>query len=279
MENFYTVQQIKDRLSISTYVFWGHRPFGERALEELVRHGIVRIELLESPEQYDMSDKRSMKWVGESCRSCGVEVVAYHCFKTNFSDIDGEVQRQERVDRCRHQIDTMLELGGKLWGSHAMDPDDVMVKSYEELARHIEGTEAAITVENTTRGPQIEDRVEFLDAMDHSQVGMILDIGHVRNADDLNPMTLPGGPTQILEQCGHRLRHIHLHGFKKGQDHHPPLVEGDEIQWVELFDMLRKIGYPGVLNFEPRGEPSHSNSVEYAGQAPERIVELAAGGD
>ena len=74
-------------------------------------------------------------------------------------------------------------------------------------------------------------------------------------------------------------RHIHMHGFKKGQDHHPPLVEGDEIQWVELFAKLREIGYAGVLNFEPRGEPSHSNSVEYAGQAPERIVELAAGGD
>jgi hypothetical protein len=37
---FYTVDEIKDRQSMSTVVFWKYRPIGERAMEELARHGI-----------------------------------------------------------------------------------------------------------------------------------------------------------------------------------------------------------------------------------------------
>jgi sugar phosphate isomerase/epimerase len=210
----------RNKLSISTLVFWEYRPIGQSTLEELARHGIRRIELLESPEQFDMADVRSMRFIKEACRSCGIEVVAYHAHKTNFSDLDTEVKRIERVDFCRRQIDTMLDLGGKLWGSHARAADATLVKCYEELARHVEGTPAAIAVENfTAERMWVEDRMAFLDEIDHPQVGMILDIGHVRNHDGANPMTIPGGLTRVLEMCGSRLCHVHLHGFKDGVDH------------------------------------------------------------
>jgi sugar phosphate isomerase/epimerase len=116
----------------------------------------------------------------------------------------------------------------------------------------------------------------FLDEIDHPQVGMILDIGHVRNPDGANPMALPGGPTRVLELCGRRLCHVHLHGFKDGVDHFPPFVEGDTIQWVELFRMLRAVGYSGYMNFEPSGEPRHLNAIEATALVPERIVEMDA---
>ncbi len=275
---FTTAEGIRQRLSISTLVFLGYRPFGEAALEELTRHGIRRIELLESPEQYDVGDWRSMEHVGETCRQCGVEIAAYHAYKTNFSDLGSEAERRERVDLCRRQIDTLLKLGGTLWGSHAREADEVVEKSYEELARHIEATDAVITVENFGReGTTVDDRVAFLDRMDHPQVGMILDIGHERTPDGINPMTQPGGPTAILEKCGHRLRHLHLHGFKDGADHHPPLVDGDEIQWRELFEMVGKVDYPGVLNFEPRGLlENHPDTLGYIERAPENLAALAS---
>ena len=274
---FSTAEAIRERLSISTLVFDGYRPIGDGALNELTGHGIHRIELIESPEQYDVSDWRSMQHVGETCRQCGVEIAAYHSYKTTFSDVSSESERRERVDRCRRQIDTMLRLGGTLWGSHARETDAVVVKSYEELARHIEGTDAVITVENFGRdGTMVADRVAFLDRLDHPQVGMILDIGHERTADGVNPMTVPGGPTALLEKCGHRLRHLHLHGFKDGADHHPPFVEGDEIQWRELFEMIGKVDYPGVLNFEPRGLlENHPDTLGYIERAPEHLAALA----
>lgn len=274
---FYTVKEIKERLSISTLVFLQYRPVGESTLGELARHGIRRIELLESPEQFDMTRAGSMRYIGETCRSCGIEVGAYHAHLTSFSDLDTEEKRVARVDVCRRQIDTMLELGGVLWGSHARVADATLVKCYEELARHVEGTEAVIAVENFTgEGMWVEDRMAFLDEIDHPQVGMILDIGHVRTPDGVNPMTLPGGPTRVLELCGRRLRHVHLHGFKEGVDHFPPIVEGDGIQWVELFRMLHAVGYPGFMNFEPSGEPRHQGALQAVSAAPERIVEMAA---
>jgi sugar phosphate isomerase/epimerase len=274
---FYTPDELRERLSISTYVYWKFRPIGIRALEELAAHGIRTIELLQSPEQFDMTDMRSMRFIRDACRACGIQVGAYHANQINFAGLDTETKRKERVDLCRRQIDTMLELGGDVWGSHAGEADATLFKCYQELARHVENTNARIAVENfVTPGKWIEDRMRFLKEMDHPHVGMILDTGHVRDSAGENPMTVPGGPTRVLELCAERLIHIHMHGFKEGRDHHPPFVEGDTIQWVELFRMLYAKEYAGHMNFEPSGEPIHRGSVQATGKAPERIVEMEA---
>ena len=276
MNTFYTVEELRRRLSISTLVFWQYRPVDERSLEEVARQGIGRIELLESPEQFDMSDPGSMRLVGEACRAAGVSLGAYHAQKTNFTDIDTDNKRRELVDFCRRQIDTLAELGGNIWGCHVRHGDAVALRSYEELARHVESTPVSIMVENfAAKGLSVEDRMAFLEELDHPQVGLILDIGHLRDDARRNPMTLPGGPNRILRGCADRLKHIHLHGFKQGRDHFPPLAEGDEIQWIELFRGLHQIGYQGYINFEPAGEPRHQGSLQATGEMPERIVAAA----
>lgn len=274
---FYSVDEIKKRQSMSTVVFWKHRPIGERAIEELARHGIKKVELLESPEQFDMTDRRSMQYVGDAFHAQGIQVVAYHAHMTNFTNLETEEKRRARVDHCRRQIDTMAELGGNVWGSHATETDGTLFKCYSDLLRHIEGTQIVILIENfKEEGLWVEDRLSFLEKMNHPQVGMILDIGHVRNPDGVNPMTIPGGPTRILSMCRRHLRHVHLHGFKDGVDHYPPLADGDAIQWVELFRVLYAIGYDGHINFESKGEPKHLNTIEATALAPERIVALEA---
>ena len=260
---------------MSTVVFWKYRPIGERTLGELVRNGITKIELLESREQYDMTDLRSMNYVKEICDAYGIKIVAYHAHSTHFEGVDTEQKRKIEVDRCRHQIDTMIELGGKVWGSHAKTMNGTLQKSYEDLARHVEGTDVAVAIENFKAEEYwVEKRVAFLDKIDHPQVGMILDVGHVRNKAGVNPMTVPGGPTEVLDMCKKRLCWIHLHGFKDGVDHFPPFAEGETMQWVEIFRMLRKIGYSRNINFEPKGEPKHFNTIEETAKAPMRIVEL-----
>ena len=125
----YSEQEIGKRQSISTLVFHGYRPVAERALADLAHDGIEQIELLESPDQFDMTDSHSIGWINEACRAQGIRIAAYHCWKTHFNDIDTEVMRVQRVDRCRAQIDTMLEVGAHryislmstcsfcLWGS------------------------------------------------------------------------------------------------------------------------------------------------------------------
>jgi len=275
---FYTAAEIRERLSISTLVLLRYKPLCEQSLTELVENGIGRIELIESLEQYDFSDRDSMRYVGQICSAVGVQIAAYHAHKTNLNHVDTELRRREWVERCKHQIDTLAELGGTVWGCHAGDTQDgVVKKSYEELARHCEGTSVVITVENFSRdGVFVEDRVRFLDELDPPTVGMILDVGHVRDGGHQNPMTRAGGPTEVVGICAHRLKNIHLHGFVD-TDHYPPFYEGDRIQWVELFRMLKSVDYEGLINFEPSTKRARKGVIEVIGAFPERIVEMANG--
>ena len=272
---FYTTSELRERLSISTFVFWDDRPVCEQSLMDLAAHGIHKIELLENPQQFDMADAGSMRLVGRMCDTCGIEIIGYHANQTNFSGIETEKDRIARVDKCRRQIDTMLSLKGVVWGPHVMAGDATAIRCYQELSRHIDGTDAVITVENFGgQDTRISDRMTFLESIGHRQVGMILDIGHVVNDDGVNPMTLAGGPTKVLNSCRKHLKHLHLHGFKNGADHHPPQVEGDGIQWVELFRKLGEIGYAGVFNFEPA---AHANAIAATASMPERLVALGSG--
>lgn len=68
----FTKDEIIKRLSISTQAFKYHKPLCEGSLAELVRHGIRQIELIESPEQYDLADGESMQFVSRMCRNVGV---------------------------------------------------------------------------------------------------------------------------------------------------------------------------------------------------------------
>jgi len=273
---FYSAEKLRARLSISTLVFRQYQPVALAALEELATCGIRKIELLESPGQFDMCNADSMKLLGAVCSSCGIEVVAYHAHLTHFSDIDSESKRQERVDVCRRQIDTMLELGGNVWGSHARQSDETVKQSYQELAQHVEGTGAYIAIENFGGELSVEARMCFLDEINHPQVGLILDTGHDCDPNGVNPMCAAGRTTEVISLCHERLCHIHMHGFKDGRDHFPPFVDGDGIQWVELFEALYATGYSGHMNFEPAGKPAHQTSTQAVGSVPERIVEMAA---
>lgn len=273
---FYSVAELRRRLSISSIIFLGFEPVCERSLEKLASAGIKNIELLESPEQFNMADLRSMKAIKEACDATGVRVGAYHCFRTNFDGIESEEERIKRVDKCKRQIETLIEFGGTFWGNHATEQDRNFYTCFTELVRFVEGTNVTIVVENFSRpGLLISDRIGFIDEVDHPQLGFLLDTGHEKDVDRKNPIARPGGAKAIIDKCGHRLKHIHMHGFKQS-DHYPPMCEGDRIPWVELTSALYAAGYEGLFNFEPVGEPRNpqKETIEAVGRFPEVISAL-----
>ena len=274
--NFYSVSELRGRLSLSSIIFLGFEPVCERSLEKLALAGIKNIELLESPEQFDMTDMRSMKGIKEACDATGILTGAYHCHKTNFNDIDTEEERAKRVDKCKRQIETLIELGGTFWGSHAAEQNRNFYACFAELVRFVEGTNATIVVENFGRpGLLIADRIGFIDEINHPQLGFLLDTGHEKDENGENPITRPGGAKAIIDKCGHKLKHIHMHGFKQS-DHYPPLCDGDRIPWVELTAALFSARYEGLFNFEPVGEPMNpqKETIEAVARFPEVISEL-----
>lgn len=64
----YNAQMIKERMSVSTLIFWRYRPLSEDSLNELVQHGINRIELLESPERKRPLSNRDIEFQKRLCR-------------------------------------------------------------------------------------------------------------------------------------------------------------------------------------------------------------------
>ena len=87
---------------------------------------------------------------------------------------------------------------------------------------------------------------------------MVVDIGHARDSQGLNPFTQPGVGRRWLADCGSRLRHVHLHDtFDRPEkpDHRPPLHDDGLIHWDDVVTGLHDAGYTGDLVFEDgRGE-------------------------
>ena len=74
---------------------------------------------------------------------------------------------------------------------------------------------------------------------------MIVDIGHTRDADGVNPFTTPEAARRTMAFCGNRLIHLHLHDFRE-TDHLAPM-DGD-IEWGEIFEAFRDIDYKGTVH-------------------------------
>ena len=86
-----------------------------------------------------------------------------------------------------------------------------------------------------------------VDEIGSDRFGMVVDVGHTRDEDGVNPFIKPDRARETLAQCGPRLIHLHLHDFLE-RDHIAPM-DGN-LQWAEVFGALKDIDYQGVFMFE-----------------------------
>ncbi len=119
----------------------------------------------------------------------------------------------------------------------------------------MEGFRIKLTTEN---GRNLRDYMAVVDDINSDRFGMIVDIGHTRDSDGINPFVKKEKARQTLAQCGNRVFHIHLHetfDLEQKADHRPPLHKNGIIEWGEVFAALKDIDYRGELVFEDgRGE-------------------------
>jgi sugar phosphate isomerase/epimerase len=255
-----------NRFSISTIVFRGYEPVCEKSLSKIARAGFRGIELLESPDQFDMTNLSSIQEINNVCRDCRLSIFAFHAHYLSFDDVTTNTELQRKLEICYRQLDALEACGGNFWACHVHDTDIIALRAFEALAHFIETRPLQIGIENFTRpGMWVEDRLAFLEKLDAPNVGLLLDIGHVRNSLGQNPMTLKNQAGPVILSTRSRLLHVHLHGFVDGVDHCPPLCQQDEIQWPEILDALSEIGYSGLYNFEPKGKPLHEGSIKQTG--------------
>ena len=254
-ETPWTAAEMSVRLGLSTAIYQKSR-LGAEQIAAIRRAGIARIELSIIQGCLDHTDQSQTAEILNACRSEGVAVVSVHGpFKLPYGSED-EAIRKTVVEESLVAIRFAREMGASIYVAH-FGCREHSKRTADELLRKTEDSGIVLTTENQV-GQTLQPYMDIVDAVGSDRYGMIVDIGHNRDDDGVNPFAKKDRARQTLAQCGHRLRHIHLHetfDLEQQPDHRPPLHPDGIIEWGEIFAALKEIGYSGELVFEDgRGE-------------------------
>ncbi len=254
-ETPWTAAEISARLGLSTAIHQKSR-LGAEQIAAIRRADITRVELSIIQGCLDHRDKSQTTEILNACRSEGVTVVSVHGpFKLRYGSED-EAIRKTVVSESLVAIHLAQEMGASIYVAH-FGSGEHSKRTADELLEQTEGSGIVLTTENQV-GQSLQPYIDVVDAVGSDRYGMIVDIGHNRDGDGVNPFVRKDRARHTLAQCGHRLRHIHLHetfNLEQLPDHRPPLHPEGIIEWGEIFAALKEIGYPGELIFEDgRGE-------------------------
>ena len=243
----WTAEEIEARLGASTVAFRTPpypRPIGAPEIAAMREVGLTRIEVtgIRSPYGFDFWDRGQLAEVKAACRNEGVSVVSVHGPNRPYAAVD-ENQRRTAVRDAVDATRVAEELGAGVIVFH-FGTDKQAERSVVDVLEQTEGSTIRLAVEN---GKDLRDFADVVDRVGSDRFGMIVDVGHTRDADGMNPLTRPGAARQTMAFCGHRLIHLHLHDFRE-TDHLAPM-DGD-IQWAEIFQAFRDIDYQGLFMFE-----------------------------
>jgi len=254
-ETTWTAAEISARLGLSTAVYQKSR-LGAEQIAAIRRAGITRIELSIIQGCLDYKDRDQAGEILNACRSEGVTVVSVHGpFKLPYGSED-ETVRKTVVQESLAAVRFAREMGASVYVAH-FGCREHSKKTAEELLRQTEDFGILLTTENQFR-ENLQSYMDVVDAVGSDRYGMVVDIGHNRDPDGVNPFVVKDRARSTLAQCGHRLRHIHLHetfDLEQQPDHRPPMHPDGIVEWGEVFAALKEIGYSGELIFEDgRGE-------------------------
>ena len=206
--------------------------------------GITRIELcgIRSPEHFDFGSPQQAADVVRECREQGVEIVSAHGPTVAYASKD-EDERQAAVKDAAHAARVAEDMGASVMVCHFGTTEESK-RTIADMLEELEGTTIRLANEN---GEDLRDYMAVVDEIGSDRFGMVVDVGHTRDEDGINPFIKPDRARETLAQCGPRLIHLHLHDFLE-RDHIAPM-DGN-LQWAEVFGALKDIDYQGFFMFE-----------------------------
>jgi len=207
------------------------------------------------PGCFDAGDKDQVKEVLGECERQKVSIVSIHgSLQLRYNDPD-EQKRQAASEHLLEEIRFAERAGAKIVVAH-FGTNDKSRKTVTELLEKTRDYKIRLTVENMRGG--LKPYAAFVDKIGSERFGMIVDIGHLRDEDGVNPMVKKGRAREVLAEGGRRIWHLHLHetfNLKTKPDHRAPMHPDGIIAWDEVFSALKAINYPGIFLFEDgRGE-------------------------
>jgi len=250
----YTALEIAARLGISMAVYQKER-LGARHIAAIRAAGISRIELLMMPQTFDLHDRAQVSEVLRECRRQKVTIVSVHGnLQRKYNDPDDE-KRRAAATHLLDEIRFAEQAGAGILVAH-FGTNDQSRKTVTELLEKTRDLRIRLTVENM-RG-SLRPYAAFVDKIGSKRFGLTVDIGHIRDAEGVNPLIKQGRAGEVFAQGGRRVWHLHLHdtfNLKTRPDHRPPMHPDGIIEWGEVFAAIKAINYRGVFLFEDgRGE-------------------------
>lgn len=266
-----TAEDIRQRLGFSTIAMPGDVAIGAREMAMIREAGIERVEIcgLHAPTHYDYHDKAQVAEIIAECRQQGITIAAIHGPGVPYNSPYEEVRRAA-VSEAVASARVGEEMGASIFVGH-FGIDEGSAKTVREMLDQLKGTEIKLTVEN---GGKLEDFAAFVDKVGSDRFGMVVDIGHTRDDDSVNPFVKPERARETMALCQDRLFHVHLHDFVDG-DHYPPF--DGTIQWDEIFGAFQDIGYAGEFMFEAVSRTSLEDTLEKTAAFPAEFVRRYGG--
>ncbi|MFC1605043.1 sugar phosphate isomerase/epimerase family protein [Planctomycetota bacterium] len=260
----YTTREITARLGISMAVYQ-KEPLGARHVAAVRAAGISRIELTMIPKSFDIHNRSHVSEILTECRRQKVTIVSVHGnLQRRYNDPDDE-KRRAAAAHLLDEIRFAEEAGAGILVAH-FGTNEQSRKTVTELLDKTRDLNIRLTVENMRGG--LKPYAAFVDKIESNRFGMTVDIGHIRDADGVNPLTKQGCTGEVFAQGGRRIWHLHLHDtfrLKTKSDHRAPMHPDGIIEWGEVFAAIKAIGYRGVFLLE-----------DGRGENPEQWVRLAA---
>ena len=266
-----TQEEIRRRLGISSVVRPAAERFGAGHIGMIREAGITRLEICgyHPPTHYDYHDAAQISEITAECRRQGIDIVSVHCPNLPYDCPYEEVRRtvvREAVASAR----VAEEMGASVYVVH-FGTNDRSGRTVHEMLDHLDGCSIKLATEN---GTNLKEYADFVDMIGSDRLGMVVDIGHTRDEDGINPFVKQERARETLALCEHRLIHLHLHDFAD-TDHYPPF-DGD-IKWDEIFSALQAIGYAGELMFEPVARVSIADTLSKTAGFPSQFARRYGG--
>ena len=110
--------------------------------------------------------------------------------------------------------------------------------------------------------------LDFINAIDHPNLGLLIDIGHVQISDE--------DPAAVIRRAGERLVYVHLDDNDGEGDLHWALLDGvltTETLW-DTFRALDEIGYAGAISLEL--SPQLSDPFQALQQSRQIVLDCGA---
>ena len=250
----WTAREIEARLGCSSCVFPRDRLLQAGDIADIRRVGITRVEMFcgDRPPlplgNLDIHNRSHISEVMSECEKQGVSIVSVHSPKGYPYHSEDENERKHAVAEGVSTAKLAEEMGADVMVCH-FGTSPQSEKSVTEMLDQLEGHSIKLGTEN---GEDLADYTAIVDRIASDRFGMVVDIGHTKDEDGVNPFIKKERARETMNQCGKRLIHVQLHDWVDG-DHFSPL--DGSIQWGEVFAALKGIDYRGELMFEAALSP------------------------